>query len=118
MSQKMKWLSRHSDGRHFPVISSKKLPRLRFQAKKKIVQVNPNELLFREKRPVDFERRVQYFIRLIMQGQLIPPITVWRLPSGRYKVFDGHCRAAAFQRLRIAPIPAVVMKKEPIGKSL
>jgi hypothetical protein len=91
---------------------------LRFQAKNKIVQVNPNELLFREKHPVDFERRVQYFIHMIMAGQAIPPITVWKLPSKRFKVFDGHARAVAFQRLRIDRIPAVVMKKEPIGKSL
>lgn len=122
---KQRWLSRHSDGRHFPVISTAKLPKLDVPRKHwrklnpesaitKIVRVNPDELVFREKKPVDLQRRAQYFVRMHMANRPIPPILVYKIPGGKYKIYDGHARAYAYRLLGVKSIPAI-LKKDSSG---
>jgi len=107
-------------GKAFPLSEKKKLPKLdvprRFRqlnpesAVTKIIRVDPNELVFREKKPVDLQRRAQYFIRMHMDGRPIPPILVYKIPGGRYKIYDGHARVYAFRLLGIKSIPAILKK--------
>jgi len=121
--------SKRQLGKPFPLLEKKKLPKLdvpsmalRYAQRKhwrklnpesaitKIIRVDPNELVFREKKPVDLQRRAQYFIRMHMDGRPIPPILVYKIPGGRYKIYDGHARVYAFRLLGIKSIPAILKK--------
>jgi hypothetical protein len=127
---RMRWLTRKQGtsaqiGKPFP-LGEKKLPRLdvprRFRqlnpesAVTKIIHVNPAEVIWREKRPVDLKRRAQYFVRMVLDGRPVPPILVYAVPGGKYKCFDGHARLAAFRILGIKSVPAI-LKKDHSGIS-
>jgi len=128
---RMRWLTRKQGtsaqiGKPFPLGEKKKLPRLdvprRFRQLNaasnvhRIIRVNPDELVFREKKPVDLQRRAHYFIRMHMDGRPIPPILVYKIPGGKYKIYDGHARVHAFRLLGIKSIPAI-LKKDTSGIS-
>jgi hypothetical protein len=108
-------------GMPFPIGEKRKLPKLPKPGNKyrklnpesnvtKIIKVNPNELVWREAKPVDIDRRAQYFVRMYMEGRPIPPIFIYRMPSGRLGIYDGHARVRAFQLLRVKEIPAILKK--------
>jgi hypothetical protein len=116
MKRKLKWLSRHSDGQHFPV-GQKAAMKPRHWAKptelahERIRSIPINKIVPRELHPVDLERRVQYFINLIKEGRVpIGPILVQKKPDGTYFLVDGHARVAAYQRLGFNKIQATISK--------
>jgi len=48
-----------------------------------------------------------YYVELLKTGAEIPPITLKRIPGGRYEIVDGHCRVEAHKILGLKKIKAV-----------
>jgi hypothetical protein len=112
--QKLKWLSRHADGKHFPVISAGRLPKLNIPKQaflKKVHGIELEDLVFRESRPVNLEERAKYFVKQLIAGYPVAPIMVERIGEKKWLVWDGHARAEAHRLLGIKKIPAVMAKK-------
>ena len=55
----------------------------------------------------DLDRRAEHFVDMYKNGQTIAPILVHRLPSGEYRILDGHARAEAYRRLGVTSVPAI-----------
>jgi hypothetical protein len=56
---------------------------------------------------VDLDRRAEHFVDMYKNGQTIAPILVHKLPSGEYRIIDGHARAEACKRLGVTSVPAI-----------
>jgi hypothetical protein len=113
MRQKLKWLSRKSDGRHFKVGEKAHLLPKKFKngstlVHPKVKTLKIADLKFREEHPVNLEPRVAYFIDLIRRNYPIPPISVQRQKDGSWLIYDGHARTIAFQREGFKEIQATV----------
>jgi hypothetical protein len=113
MSKKVKWLSRHADGRHFPVLQRRNLPQIKLPKAKKIILDLPiDKLVEREKRPVTIDDRTKYFVKMLISGMPLEPIWVKRNSRNRYIIFDGHARYRAAKLLGIKSMQAVIMTKK------
>jgi hypothetical protein len=85
-------------------------------AKPKIIMIDPQLINFSEKFKDDKHEklhvRAEKFVKMHNDGKTdVPPITVYKLPDGRYEIHDGHARVVAFRKLGLKKIPAVVIKK-------
>jgi hypothetical protein len=85
-------------------------------AKPKIVYLDPQTINFSESFKDDknekLHKRADKFVDMYKKGSTdVPPITVYKLPNGKYEIHDGHARVAAFRKMGIKKIPAVVIKK-------
>jgi ParB-like chromosome segregation protein Spo0J len=69
--------------------------------------IDLSKLVPSEKKPIDLERRAQYFVDMHNEGRTIPPILIHKLRDGSYQILDGHARVHAYRKLGIAKIPAV-----------
>jgi hypothetical protein len=72
-----------------------------------LIKARTDELVPREKHPVNLEERAQYFMDAYKRGLTIPPILVHRLPNGKLEILDGHARVEAYRRLGVTEIPAI-----------
>jgi len=97
-------------GRPFPIFGKKKkLPKLVVPPTLKRVRDIPLEKLEpREKRPVDVESRVNWFIEQYKIGHPWAPIWVFRHGS-KYVVYDGNARLRAAKALGLKSLQANVM---------
>jgi hypothetical protein len=117
-----KWLSRHSDGRHFPVYQKKKLPKLKAPVKsipptlKKVITIPLENLVPREAAPTNIESRAGEYIRRFKEGVPLPPIWVESLGGSRYRIWDGHARFWAARYLGIKSLQATIMSKAQLEK--
>jgi hypothetical protein len=59
--------------------------------------LDPSELTYHEVN----EFKVQKYIKLMVDGELFPPIEVHLLPSGKYIVCNGAHRTVACKRLGV-----------------
>jgi hypothetical protein len=85
-------------------------------AKPKVVYLDPQTINFSESFKDDknekLHKRADKFVDMYKKGSTdVPPITVYKLPNGKYEIHDGHARVAAFRKLGIKKIPAIVIKK-------
>jgi len=116
MKRKLKWLSRHSDGQHFPIgqkaaMRPKKWQKPTGLAQPRIRTIPISAIIPRELNPIDLENRVQYFIELIKEGRVpIGPILVQKLPGNKYYLIDGNARVESYRRLGYHNIQAVLSK--------
>jgi hypothetical protein len=112
---KQKFLKRHRDGQAFPVYDSgKRLAPHKWKAppmpgvRKKVLDIAIEKLEPREKRPVDVEARVNWFIEQYKSGHPWAPI--WVFESGdKYVVYDGNARLRAAKALGLKSLQATVM---------
>lgn len=109
-----KWLSRHSDGRHFIVGAKGHLSPKKWKAppmpgvRKKVIQIPIEKLEAREKHPVDVESRVNWFIEQYQSGHPWAPIWVFE-HGDKYVVYDGNARLRAAKAIGLKNLQANVM---------
>jgi ParB-like chromosome segregation protein Spo0J len=110
-----KWLSRHDNGCHFRVYDAGQRPGpKKWKAppmpgvRKRVLDIAIEKLEPREKRPVDVESRVNWFIEQYKSGHPWAPI--WVFKSGdKYIVYDGNARLRAAKALGLKSLQATVM---------
>lgn len=96
-------------GKAFPIFEKKKLPRLVIPKTLRIVRDIPlDKLEGREKHPIDFESRVNWFIQQYKSGHPWAPIWAFRR-GGKYIVYDGNARLGAARALGLKALQANIM---------
>jgi hypothetical protein len=99
-------------GKPFPIFEKRKLPKLIVPVmpgvRKKVLHIPIEKLEPREKRPVDVESRVNWFIEQYKLGHPWAPIWVFNR-GNKYVVYDGNARLRAAKALGLKGLQANVM---------
>lgn len=109
-----RWLSRHDNCRHFVVGEKAHLGPKKWKTppmpgvRKKVLDIAIEKLEPREKRPVDVESRVNWFIEQYKSGHPWAPIWVFK-HGDKYVVYDGNARLRAARALGLKSLQATVM---------